>query len=65
MNKRTFPTDYDLAYDRTRRFVARFSLPAFHRALRRLTPAAQSETDWGVIDALADLVQERSGPPPA
>ena len=57
-------SDYTAAYEGTRRNVAARSLPELHDALYHFTPKARSETDFGIIDALADLVREAIATPP-
>jgi hypothetical protein len=52
---------YEAAYKAVRRQMAGRALPILRYALRSQTPTAQTEIDWGVVDALADLVREATG----
>jgi hypothetical protein len=54
-------TAYDAAYKAVRRQMAGCALPILRYALQFQTPIARTEIDWGVVDALTDLVREATG----
>ena len=54
-------TDYGLGYEAMRLMGAKYPGLNFAAQLRQRVPLAQSERDWGIVDALIDLALEGAG----
>jgi hypothetical protein len=52
--------EYETSYQAAASVASRQSLPDLHAALRRFTPLARSEFEWGAVDALADELRKRN-----
>jgi hypothetical protein len=54
-------TAYEVGYDTGRREMAGRPLPLLYQVLRSHVVLARTEIDFGIVDALADLVREATG----
>ena len=51
------PLTYREAYDAARRAVGNYPLVAVRMQLDRMASSAQTEAQWGAVDALCDLLR--------